>query len=181
MRADVPELLFPTRDSFRAWLKENAETSEGVWLVFGKMKAVITLSASDALQEALCFGWIDGQMRSIDETKYHKYFTRRHKKSVWSEKNKKIVGAPRQKGMMTELGERTVEIAKTNGIWNAPKDDLVINEQETAFLAICQVYHRLTKTFAICRRLFNAHIRLDTFHSKLRKRDNVILRKSLMD
>jgi uncharacterized protein YdeI (YjbR/CyaY-like superfamily) len=135
MRADVPELLFPTRDSFRAWLKENAETSEGVWLVFGKTKAVVTLSAKDALEEALCFGWIDGQMRSIDETKYHKYFTKCHTKSVWSEKNKKIVGALRQKGMMTELGERTVEVAKTNDTWDALKDAPVIDEQKTAFVA----------------------------------------------
>ena len=89
MRADIPELLFPTRADFRAWLQENAATSEGVWLVFGKTKTVVTLSANDALEEALCFGWIDGQMQSIDETKYHKYFARRRAKSVWFEKNKK--------------------------------------------------------------------------------------------
>ena len=66
MRADVPELLFPSRNDFRAWLQENAETSDGVWLIFGKTKAVVTLSANDALEEALCFGWIDGQMKSIE-------------------------------------------------------------------------------------------------------------------
>jgi uncharacterized protein YdeI (YjbR/CyaY-like superfamily) len=65
MRTDVPEMQFATREDFRAWLKENAETSEGVWLVFGKTKAVISLSANDALEEALCFGWIDGQMRIL--------------------------------------------------------------------------------------------------------------------
>lgn len=60
MRADVPELLFPSRSDFRAWLAENAETSEGVWLVFSKSKVLKTLSANDALEEALAFGWVDG-------------------------------------------------------------------------------------------------------------------------
>ena len=135
MREDVPELLFPTRIKFRAWLTENAETSEGVWLIFGKAKAIITLSANDALEEALCFGWIDGQMQRIDETKYRKYFAKRRAKSVWSEKNKKTVEMLRQKGIMTELGERAVENAKKNGTWDAPKDEPVTNEQKAAFTA----------------------------------------------
>ena len=134
MRADVPELLFPTRADFRAWLTENAETSEGVWLVFGKKKTVVTLSANDALEEALCFGWIDGQMQSIDETKYHKYFARRRVKSVWSEKNKKTVETLREKGIMTNLGEKAVETAKQNGTWDTPKDAPVSEEMKDAFV-----------------------------------------------
>lgn len=133
MRADVPELLFATHSDFRAWLQKNAETSECVWLIFSKTKAVITLSANDALEEALCFGWIDGQMQSIDETKYHKYFARRRTKSVWSEKNKKVVEVLRAKGMMTELGEKAVETAIKNGIWNTPKGDPITDEQIEAF------------------------------------------------
>ena len=81
MKTDVPELIFKLRGDFRAWLCENAETSGGVWLVFGKIKAVATLTASDALEEALCFGWIDGQMQSVDNTKYLKYFARRRAKA----------------------------------------------------------------------------------------------------
>lgn len=112
MRTDVTELLFSTRDEFRTWLKENAETSEGVWLVFGKTKKVATLSANDALEEALCFGWIDGQMQSCGDTKYRKYFSKRRINSVWSEKNKKTAEALHNKGMMTELGERAMEEVK---------------------------------------------------------------------
>ena len=74
MRENIPELLFPTRDDFRAWLNENANSSDGVWLIFGKTEAVITLSANDAFEEALCFGWIDGQIRSVGNTRYYKYF-----------------------------------------------------------------------------------------------------------
>jgi len=133
MRADVPELLFPSRSDLRTWLRENAETSEGVWLVFGKTKAVVSLSANDALEEALCFGWIDGQMKSVDDTKYLKYFAKRRPKSVWSEKNKKTVQELRKKGIMTELGEKAVETAVKNGTWDAPKDDPVTDEQIEAF------------------------------------------------
>lgn len=135
MRANIPELLFPSRADFRAWLTDNAETSEGVWLVFGKSKTLKTLSANDALEEALCFGWIDGQMQSVDETKYLKYFARRRAKSVWSEKNKKIIETLRAKGLVTELGEKAVETAKQNGTWDAPKDAPMSDEQKEAFAA----------------------------------------------
>ena len=133
MRADVPELLFQSRGDFRVWLQDNAESSEGVWLVFNKTKAVVTLSANDALEEALCFGWIDGQMKSVDETKYLKYFARRRAKSVWSEKNKKIIETLRSKGVMTELGEKAVETSKQNGTWDVQKSEPVTDEQKEAF------------------------------------------------
>lgn len=119
MKADIPELLFISREEFRMWLSENAETSDGVWLVFGKKKTFKTLTSAEALEEALCYGWIDGQMKSIDDTKYIKYFARRRAKSVWSVKNKTMVEALREKGKMTEIGEKAVEIAKENGMWDA--------------------------------------------------------------
>ena len=112
-------MLFANRNDFRAWLSENAEKREGVWLAFGKTKAVATLTANEALEEALCFGWIDGQMQSVDNTKYLKYFAPRRLKSVWSDKNKKTVEVLREKGLMTPPGEKAVEIAKKNGSWDA--------------------------------------------------------------
>jgi len=135
MRADVPELLFPSRGDFRVWLRENAETSDGVWLVFGKTKSIVTLTANDALEEALCFGWIDGQMQSIDSAKYLKYFAKRRAKSVWSEKNMKTVKMLRDKGLMTESGEKAVETAVKNGMWDAPKGSPITDEQIEAFAA----------------------------------------------
>ena len=60
-------------------------------------------------------------MKSIDNTKYFKYFAARRAKSVWSDKNKKIVEVLQKKGVMTELGEKAVETAKRNGLWDAPK------------------------------------------------------------
>jgi uncharacterized protein YdeI (YjbR/CyaY-like superfamily) len=133
MRADIPELLFTSRSDFREWLSEKAQTSDGVWLVFSKIKAIVTLTANDALEEALCFGWIDGQMKRIDDTKYLKYFARRRTKSPWSEKNIKTVKTLWEKGMMTDLGEKAVETAKRNGVWDAPKKVPVSDEQVKTF------------------------------------------------
>ena len=112
------ELQFTSRADFRVWLSDNAEIGSGVWLIFGKTKAVKTLTANEALEEALCFGWIDGVMKSIDETKYRKYFAPRRAKSVWSVKNKAAIEKLREKGLMTSLGERAIEIAKENGKWD---------------------------------------------------------------
>ena len=60
-------LLFASRDEFRNWLQDNCLSSGGVWLLFGKAGGPTTVKASETLEEALCFGWIDGQMRSVDD------------------------------------------------------------------------------------------------------------------
>jgi uncharacterized protein YdeI (YjbR/CyaY-like superfamily) len=133
MRTDVSKLIFTEREEFRVWLQENAKTSDGVWLVFGKIKDVVTLSANDALEEALCFGWIDGQMKRTDDTKYLKYFARRRNKSHWSEKNKMLVGTLRERKLMTELGEKAVETAMRNGTWDSQKGDQITDEEVEAF------------------------------------------------
>jgi uncharacterized protein YdeI (YjbR/CyaY-like superfamily) len=85
------------------------------------------------LEEALCYGWIDGQMKSIDETKYIKYFARRRPISVWSDKNKSIVAMLRDRQTMTALGEKAVDAAKANGSWDAPKRAAITAEQVDAF------------------------------------------------
>lgn len=133
MKAGTPELLFTSRGDFRAWLCQNAESSDGVWLLFGKTKEIVTLTANDALEEALCFGWIDGQMKSIDGTKYRKYFARRRAKSPWSDKNKKIIETLRDRRLMTELGEAAINAAKASGIWDNSPSASINDEQIEAF------------------------------------------------
>ena len=81
MKVDVPELRFATLSDFRIWLCENAITSDGVWRILGKTKAVAALTANGALEEALCFGWMDRQMKSTDDRKYRKHFACRPEKS----------------------------------------------------------------------------------------------------
>lgn len=122
-------LRFSDRMEFRAWLEKNSTTTDGVWLLFGKKNGPVTLSANDALEEALCFGWIDGQMQSIDETSYKKYFSMRRANSKWSEKNKKLAAQLEKQGKMTDFGRAKIEEAKKNGQWDKPKAPAITDEQ----------------------------------------------------
>ena len=127
-------IQFNSRAEFRTWLENHNTTSEGVWLLFGKPSGPKTIKATEALEEALCFGWIDGQMQSIDETAYLKYFSMRRKSSKWSDKNKSLVEALEKKGLMTDYGRAKIDEAKKNGQWDAPKPEAVTDEQ-VAFIA----------------------------------------------
>lgn len=125
----MEQILFETRRDFRNWLSTNCTTSSGIWLVFSKHKEIKTLTSGEALEEALCFGWIDGQMQSIDETKYIKYFAMRRKGSKWSEKNKSLAMELEAKGVMTDFGRSKVEEAKTSGKWDATKSEPISEDQ----------------------------------------------------
>ena len=131
-------LQFSTRGEFRAWLSENSRTSPGVWLLFGKAGGPKTLKAGEALEEALCFGWIDGQMQSIDEKSYKKYFSLRREKSKWSEKNKALARDLERRGLMTPSGREKIEEAKQNGQWDAPGPAAVTEEQLAALDALLE-------------------------------------------
>ena len=113
------EIIFHSRKEFRNWLYKNAKSGNGIWLVIGKTNKLKTVTAAEALEEALCFGWIDGQIKSVNETKYIKYFAPRRKESKWSEKNKKAVAVLCKKGLMTDLGMEAINTAKLNGRWNS--------------------------------------------------------------
>ena len=133
-------LHFSNRDEFRKWLNEHCQSQEGVWLLFGKAGGPKTVKAGEALEEALCFGWIDGQMQSIDDKTYKKYFSMRREKSKWSEKNKALVKSLEERGLMTDRGIEKIEAAKRNGQWDAP-DLMAVGEKEIAVLAtLLQIY-----------------------------------------
>lgn len=122
-------ITFTNREEFRGWLKDNCTSSDGVWLLFGKSDGPKTIKASEALEEALCFGWIDGVMQSIDDKTYKKYFSLRRKNSKWSEKNKALVEKLETQGIMTDYGRKQIAQAKQNGQWDAPKSAAITEEQ----------------------------------------------------
>lgn len=132
------ELEFPNRAAFRAWLSEHCQSDAGVWLVFGKAGGPKTLTAGEALEEALCFGWIDGQMQRINGKTYRKYFSRRRAKSKWSEKNKGLVQVLEARGLMTDFGREKIEEAKRNGQWYAPPPAAVTEEQIARLSALLE-------------------------------------------
>lgn len=125
--SDVME--FANREEFRKWLAEHCLASDGVWLLFGKAGGPQTIKAAEALEEALCFGWIDGQMQSIDDKTYRKYFARRREKSKWSEKNKALAKDLEERGLMTDYGRKKIREAQQDGRWNAPKPAAIGDEQ----------------------------------------------------
>ena len=131
---------FANREAFRAWLSQNCLTSDGIWLLFGKAGGPKTIKAGEALEEALCFGWIDGQMQRIDDKSYKKYFSMRRENSKWSEKNKALVKTLEERGVMTDFGRKKIEEAKENGQWNAPKPAAVTDEQILQLSALLEGY-----------------------------------------
>ncbi len=117
----MPEqLVFKNRSAFRDWLRKNHARPEGLWLIFGKNRAIETLTSEEALEEALCFGWIDGLVKRVDETQYIKFFSPRRTKSNWSEKNIKTAERLIQCGRMTSSGKQAIERAKQDGSWDKP-------------------------------------------------------------
>lgn len=136
--SDIME--FANRVEFRQWLSDHCRSNAGVWLLFGKAGGPKTIKASEALEEALCFGWIDGQMQSIDDKTYKKYFSLRRENSKWSEKNKALVKCLEEKGLMTDWGREKIEEARKNGQWDAPKTPMVTEEQIAFLSALLKDY-----------------------------------------
>lgn len=114
-------LMFRTRKDFRDWLALNSSHA-GIWLVFGKDDSVVTLTAAEALEEALCVGWIDGLIERINEVTYRKYFSPRRKGSRWSERNKALVAKLMDQHLMTPKGLEVIERSKQDGTWDIVQD-----------------------------------------------------------
>lgn len=131
-------LTFSSREEFRSWLFVHCQSPDGVWLVFDKAGG--PLKAGEALEEALCFGWIDGQMRRVDEKTYQKYFSPRREKSKWSEKNKALAQRLEEQGRMTEFGRAKIQEARQNGQWDAPAPVAVTEEQIAQLSALLEEY-----------------------------------------
>jgi uncharacterized protein YdeI (YjbR/CyaY-like superfamily) len=115
------QLVFENRAAFRKWLVQNHQKSPGIWLVFSKDAEIKTLTANEALEEALCFGWIDGQLQSLGAKEYLKRFTPRRKRSVWSERNRKLAQKLTEEGVMTAAGRAAIAQAQELGTWEKPK------------------------------------------------------------
>jgi uncharacterized protein YdeI (YjbR/CyaY-like superfamily) len=104
--------LFNDRDEWRAWLEEQHQTESEVWLIYYKKHTgKQSIRYEDAVEEALCFGWIDSKVKRIDEEKYMQRYTPRKELSNWSESDKNRVRKLIENGLMTQAGLEVVEIA----------------------------------------------------------------------
>ncbi|HEV7380637.1 MAG TPA: hypothetical protein VGN64_12645, partial [Dyadobacter sp.] len=105
-------------DEWRKWLEEHHQEAESVWLIYYKKHTgIATVTWSETVDEALCFGWIDSLVRPIDEEKFMRLFTKRKPKSIWSKINKEKVLRLIESDMIMPAGFSAIETAKRNGSW----------------------------------------------------------------
>lgn len=120
MPAIDTELFYAAnKNQWRKWLEKNYNKKDGVWLVqYKRNSGVSTISWSDAVDEALCFGWIDSIKHPIDEEKFKQFFSKRKASSTWSKVNKEKVEQLIASGKMHPAGLACIEIAQKNGMWS---------------------------------------------------------------
>lgn len=159
-------ISFKSAAEFRKWLARNHWESEGIWLrIFKKDSGRASITYAEALDEALCYGWIDGQKRPQDENSWRQKFTRRRKKSGWSKRNTQHADRLIRAGKMQAAGLAEIEAAKKDGRWTAaydspskatiPKDFLAALRKHKKALAFFESLNK-ANTYAIAYRLQTA-------------------------
>jgi uncharacterized protein YdeI (YjbR/CyaY-like superfamily) len=118
---ELPELVVPDAAAWRAWLALHHATAAGIWLVLAKKGTVepTNVTYDQALEEALCHGWIDGLVGRRDETTYRQRFTPRRRRSSWSKRNTDLAERLLAEGRMHPAGVAELERAKADGRWSA--------------------------------------------------------------
>jgi len=174
-KTDLPVIFFETGQEWRKWLEQNHTDLKGVWLRFYKKGTGKTsLNHDTALDEALCYGWIDGQARlndavgqakAYDSESYLQKFTPRRPRSIWSKRNIEHVARLEKEGKMQPAGWKEVEAAKTDGRWARaydspanmviPEDFLSELSKDKKALAFFETLNK-TNTYAIAWRLQTA-------------------------
>ncbi len=123
MLKDIPVMLFQTQKAWATWLDTNHTKSSGVWLRLAKRASAIkSVSYSEGVEAALCYGWIDGQKESYDESSWLQKFTPRSDRSIWSKINREKAQELIKGGKMKRAGLQAIENARQNGRWEAAYD-----------------------------------------------------------
>lgn len=119
MQNNEIEIFYPkSQTAWRKWLEKNYLSKQAVWLVFyNKNSELKSITWSEAVDVALCFGWIDSKKIKIDKETSHQFFSKRKPKSTWSKINKNKVDKLIEQGLMTKAGFESIETAKENGSW----------------------------------------------------------------
>ena len=123
MHKDTPVFLFNTAKEWEEWFHNNHDKSSAIWMKFAKKNtSAVSITYDEALQIALCYGWIDGLINKYDEIYYVTRFTPRKPKSLWSKTNQASVKKLLADGKMQPSGMTTIEIARANGSWENAYD-----------------------------------------------------------
>ena len=135
-KPDLPVKLFTDQKTFEAWLAAHGATSAGLWLRLAKKAATLeALSYQEALESALCYGWIDGQRKVFDEQTWIQRFTPRGPKSSWSKINRTKAEELIERGRMRPPGLAAIDGAKRDGRWDAAYDSHSTSVPPRDFLA----------------------------------------------
>ncbi|MGV8138493.1 MAG: YdeI family protein [Mangrovibacterium sp.] len=133
---ELPVISFEKAEDWRNWLEENHDNEKGVWLRFYKKgTGRPTVNYGTALDEALCYGWIDGQSKKYDHESYLQKFTPRRSRSIWSKINIAHIDRLEKEGKMQPAGRKAVEAAKADGRWDAAYDSPKTMEVPEDFIA----------------------------------------------
>jgi uncharacterized protein YdeI (YjbR/CyaY-like superfamily) len=160
---DLPVILFAQPSDWAAWLDDNHAGSSGLWLRIAKKgSGIASVTYDEALEVALCYGWIDGQKQRYDESSWLQKFTPRRAKSIWSKINRRKAEALIERGQMKPAGLREVERAKQDGRWDAAYDShstatvpadfqaaLASNPEANSFFATLNSQNRYAMLFRI--------------------------------
>ncbi|RYU95946.1 YdeI/OmpD-associated family protein [Emticicia agri] len=116
-------IAFENRQAWRQWLSENHNQEKSIWIkIYKKQSQTPSVTYDEAVDEALCFAWVDSSIKSGNEDYYYQFFARRNPKSNWSRVNKAKVDKLLADGLMTEAGMKVIDFAKENGYWTALDD-----------------------------------------------------------
>jgi uncharacterized protein YdeI (YjbR/CyaY-like superfamily) len=119
-KKELPVRRFASKAAWETWLEKHHESSPGLWLEFAKKDSrLVSLSHAEALEVALCYGWIDGQAASVDTKRFRQRFTPRRARSKWSQINCTAVERLQAQGRLAPAGLRQMEAAKQDGRWDA--------------------------------------------------------------
>ncbi|OAI40952.1 hypothetical protein AYO38_00800 [bacterium SCGC AG-212-C10] len=184
MAIDFPTLTFASVPEFEAWLEAQSGADAGVWMKIAKKESKEqSISAEEALGAALCFGWIDGQRKSLDGDWFLQKYTPRRARSRWSKRNTEKVAELIAEGRMREGGTKEVERAKSDGRWDAayagsatieiPEDfaaELDANPDAAAFFATLKSSARYAFLFRLhgVKRAQNRAARIESYIALLR-------------
>jgi uncharacterized protein YdeI (YjbR/CyaY-like superfamily) len=198
MSEELPELIVADAPEWHAWLSENHAQPRGVWLVLSKKGTTspTSLTYSQAVEEALCHGWIDGQAKPRDDSTYRQRFTPRRARSTWSQRNVGLVARLASEGRMQPAGIAEVERAKADGRWAAaypgqaatdvPADlasALAESPRATAMFAILTAQNRFAILYrlAATRRTTTRNQRIEHYVAMLSRGETLYPQKRTLD
>lgn len=147
---DLEPLILADAHAWRRWLDANEDVSDGVWLVLAKkgFTEPTSLRYAQALEEALCSGWIDGQKKARDRATHLQRFTPRRKTSLWSQRNVGIVGRLAEEGRMRPRGQAEIDRARADGRWDRAYAGPATAEVPPELVAAFEADPALAATFA---------------------------------